>query len=175
MAQKKTGKKITTVREHPMQVPVSAKNPGGITIRDQHLRRLPGTYLKREEINGVFKNYPRKGIIYPSSGKISEHKNSDKYDDLIAVWTHYFNDKLKTEPPFDPDVFKALLASESGFRLDIPKNKMAFGIAQITKETWMILQDQKGEAKAFIFNEIRQKDLKKSRHRHSDGYSLAHL
>ena len=160
MAKKKTGKKITTVREHPIHVPISEKNPSGITIRDQHLRRLPGTYLKREEINVVFKNYLRKGIVYPSSGKISEHKNSDKYDDLIAVWTHYFNDKLKADPPLDPDIFKALLASESGFRLDIPKNKMAFGIAQITKQTWTILQDQKGEAKEFIFNEIRQKDLK---------------
>ena len=157
---KMTKKKITTVREHPMHVPVSDKNPSGITIRDQHFRRLPGTYLKREEISETFKNYSRKGITYPSSGKILEHKDSDKYDDLIAVWVHYFNDKLKSDPPLAPDVFKALLASESGFHLDTPKNKIAFGIAQITKQTWEILQDQNGEAKEFIFNEIRQKDLK---------------
>lgn len=143
-----------------MQVPVSEKNPTGVTIRDQHLRRLPGTYLKRDEINEIFRNHNRKGISYPTKGKISEHKTADDYDDLIAVWTYYFNDKLKTDPPFDPDVFKALLASESGFRLHTPENKIAFGIAQITKQTWTILQDPKGEAKEFIFNEIRQKDLR---------------
>ena len=160
MAKKKIGKKITTVREHPMHVPVSEKNPSGVTIRDQHLRRLPGTYLKREEVGEIFKNHGKKDIPYPASGKIPEHKNADKYDELIAVWTDYFNSKLKADPPLDPDVFKALLASESGFHLDTPKNKTAFGIAQITKQTWEILQDPKGEAKEFIFNEIRQKDLK---------------
>lgn len=157
---KKVKKKITTVREHPMQVLVSKKNPTGVTIRDQHLRRLPGTYLKREDIEGVFKGHNRKGISYPTAGKISEHKAADDYDELIAVWTDYFNTQLKTDPPFDPDVFKALLASESGFRLHAPENKIAFGIAQITKQTWTILQDPKGEAKDFIFNDIRQKDLK---------------
>jgi len=92
--------------------------------------------------------------------KISEHKTADDYDDLIAVWTDYFNAILKADPPFDPDVFKALIASESGFRLHTPENKIAFGIAQITKQTWTILQDPKGEAKDFIFNDIRQKDLR---------------
>ena len=55
---------------------------------------------------------------------------------------------------------KALIASESGFRLDPRENKVAFGIAQITKDTLRIIQDPKGETKEFIFNKIRQKDLK---------------
>lgn len=70
---------------------------------------MPGTYLKREEIN---------------------------------------------------EVFKALLASESTFRHHTPENKTAFGIAQITKLTWSILQDPKGEATEFVFSDIRQKDLR---------------
>jgi hypothetical protein len=40
---RKIQKKVTIVREHPMRVPVSPKNPGGITIRDRHPRRLKGT------------------------------------------------------------------------------------------------------------------------------------
>ncbi len=143
-----------------MQVPVSEKNPTGVTIRDQHLRRLPGLYLKREDIVEVFKSHNRKGLSCPTARKISEHKTADDYDELIAVWTDYFNAKLKTDPPFDPDVFKALIASESGFRLHTPKNKIAFGIAQITKETWEILQKPEGEAKEFIFSKIRQNDLR---------------
>lgn len=113
VAKRKKKKKITMVRAHSMHVPVSEKNPSGTTIRDQHLRRLPGTYLQREDIGETFKNYNRKGIAYPTSGKIPEHKMADEYDELIAVWADYFNTKLKTDPPLDPDVFKALLASIS--------------------------------------------------------------
>jgi hypothetical protein len=157
---KKIRKKITTVREHPLHVPVSDKNPTGITIRDRHLRRLKGTYLDAAEIESVFKNYDRKGIVYPTKEKLNKYKNADKYDEVIAVWTDYFNKKFNAYPPLDPDVVKALMASESGFRVDPPENKKAFGITQITPDTLKIVQDPKGEAKDFIFNKIRQKDLK---------------
>ena len=50
-------KKTTHVREHPRHVPVSKKNPLGITIVDQHIRRLPGTYLDVKEIENIFKTY----------------------------------------------------------------------------------------------------------------------
>lgn len=120
---KKTRKKITTVREHPLHVPVSEKNPTGITIRDRHLRRLKGTYLDAAEIEPVFKNYDRKGIVYPTKSKLKEYKDADKYDDVIAVWTDYFNKKFNAEPPLDPDVVKALIASESGFRIDPRETK----------------------------------------------------
>jgi hypothetical protein len=156
---KKGRTKVVIVREHPMHVPVSKKNPAGITIRDRHPRRIKGTYLDREEIESVFKGYDRKGIIYPASKKLN-YKNSDKYDDLIAVWTDYFNKKFEANPPLDPNIVKALIASESGFREDPPENKIAFGIAQITPETFKALQDPKGEVKDFIFNDIRKKDLK---------------
>lgn len=112
---KKAGKKITTVREHPLHVPVSKKNPTGITIRDRHLRRLKGTYLDTDEIDSIFKNYDRKGIIYPAKGKLKDYPGADKYDEAIAVWTDYFNKKFNADPPLDPDVVKALMASESGF------------------------------------------------------------
>ena len=112
-----------------------------------------------KRLKRIFKNHRRVGLHFPTAGKISKPKNADNYDELIAVWVDYFNSKLKTEPPLDPDVFKALLASESTFRHHTPENKTAFGIAQITKETLTILQKPKGEATEFIFNEIRQKDL----------------
>ena len=157
----KTKKKIIIVREHPLHAPVSKKNPTGMTIRDHHLRRLPGTYLDPEEINSIFKNYDRKGIVYPSKKRLTEYyKEADKYDELIAVWTDYFNKKFNSNPLLDPDVVKALIASESGFRLDPKENKIAFGIAQITKSTFKILLDPGGETKDFIFKKIRQKDLK---------------
>lgn len=151
------------VHEHPRHVRVSSKNPEGFTIVDQHLRRLKGTYLDPDEIKSVFKSYDRKGLLYPTAGKLIIYKNSSKadaYDEVIAVWTDYFNKKLNANPLLDPDIVKALIASESDFRLDPRENKIAFGIAQITKETWKIIQDPKGEAKDFIFKKIRQRDLK---------------
>ncbi len=153
-------KKTTTVQEHPLHVPISAKNPTGITIRDRHLRRLKGTYLNVDEIMAIFRNYNRKGIVYPNQDKLKEYKDADKYDDAIAVWTDYFNKKFKADPPLDPDVVKALIASESGFRADPHENKKAYGITQITPETLKIVQDPKGEAREFIFNKMRQKNLK---------------
>ena len=157
---KKPSKKITTVREHPMHVPVSEKNPTGITIRDRHLRRLKGTYLDAPEIESIFKDYDRKGIVYPAKGILKQYKDADKYNEVIAVWTDYFNKKFNADPPLDPDVVKALIASESSLNPDPLKNrKIALGIAQITKKTFKILLDPMGEAKEFIFKDIRQKDL----------------
>jgi hypothetical protein len=153
---KKPGQKTTTEREHPLRVPISQKNPTGITIRDRHPRRLKGTYLDRDEVESTFKEYDRKKLIYP--GKL-EVQGSEKYDELIAVWTDYFNRKLNADPPIDPDMVKALIASESDF-IENPKNPEATGIIQITPETFQILQDSRGEAKEFIFKDIRKKDLK---------------
>lgn len=157
---KKSKKKITIVREHPLHVPISEKNPAGITIRDRHSRRLKGTYLDVNEIESIYKNYDRVGIVYPTKGKLKEFKNCDKYDDVVATWTDYFNKKFNANPPLDPDVIKALMASESGFRIDPSENKKAFGITQITPDTLKILQNPNGETRDFIFNKIRQKDLK---------------
>lgn len=156
---KKIKKKITTVRAHPMHVPVSVKNPTGVTIRDQHTRRLKGTYLDLTEIENIYKNYDKKNIVYPSKKKLTQ-PNSDKYDDIIATWCDYFNKKFSTNPPLEPNVVKALIASESDFRLDPKENIKAFGMAQITPETFKALLDSKGEVKEFIFKDIRKKDLK---------------
>jgi hypothetical protein len=91
---------------------------------------------------------------------LGEYRNADKYDEIIAIWTDYFNKKFRVDPPIDTNLIKALIVSESGFRLDPRENKVAFGIAKITRSTLKILQDPTGEAKDFIFDNVRQKDLK---------------
>lgn len=139
---------------------MSEKNPTGITIRDRHLRRLKGTYLGAAEIESIFKNYNRNGIAFPTKGKLTDYKDADKYDEAIAVWTDYFNKKFNADPPLDPDVVKALMASESGFRVDPPENKKAFGITQITPSTLNIVQDPKGETKG----SSRAKQVSKIKH-----------
>ncbi len=158
MAKKKQGK-FTIVREHPRHVSVSEKNPSGITIVDRHPRRLPGTYLDADEIKSILKNYDRKNLRLPTPDSLG-HKAGNNYDETIAVWVDYFNKKFSADPPLDPDVVKALIASESGFDSDPSGNKVAIGIAQITKETLEVLQDPEGESQNFIFDKIRQKDLR---------------
>lgn len=174
---KKTRKKTTTVREHPLHVPISEKNPTGITIRDRHLRRLKGTYLDTAEIESVFQNYDRKGIVYPTKNKLKEYKDADRYDNAIAIWTDYFNKKFNADPPLDPDVVKALIASESEFRVNPPDSKKAFGIIQITPSTLKIMQDPEGEAKELILeykgllkseSDYRKAGLKKYRRAYAD-------
>jgi len=155
---KKASKKTTSVRSHARKVPVSKKNPSGVTIVDKHVRRLEGTYLNREDIKKIIIGPELKGLTYPNSKKL-KYPNSDKYDSLIALWVDYFNQKFKDEVPLDPNVVKALIGSESSFRENPSENKTAFGLTQITKQTLKILQDHKGEAKDFIFQNITKKDL----------------
>ncbi len=152
----KKSKKTTIVHTHPRRVNPSPKNPTGLTIVDEHLRRLQGTYLDEVEIYKIANGYNSKNLKKPAK---SDMPDENFYDNLIAIWCDYFNKTLNVKPLIEPDMIKALIASESDFRLD-PKNHVAIGIAQITKETHKIVQDPNGELKGFIFNKISQKDLK---------------
>jgi hypothetical protein len=157
---KNSKKEGSIVRQHLRRVPVTKKNPTGVTVVRQHFRRLPGSSLDAREIESTFKSHDRKDLVYPTPGKLNKYTNADKYDEIIAVWADYFNKKFNANPPLDPDVVKALIASESGFRADPSENKKAFGITQITPDTLEILQNPRGETKDFIFEKISQKDLK---------------
>jgi hypothetical protein len=149
---KSTQKRLTRVREHPRKV------PKGITVVDEHLRLVHGRFLSRDMLEDIVSKYP-KNVKRPSPCKM-EFKDGAKYDDLIAVWTDYFNKKFSSDSSLDPNVVKALIASESSFEADPKNNKVAFGITQVTPSTLKILQDSKGESKDFVFKNIRQKYLK---------------
>lgn len=153
-----TKSKTVVVREHSRRVPLSKKNPMGRTIVDRHLRHIEGQYIDLEMIQKIFENYNKKSIIYPAKNKLNL-PNEDKYDDLIAVWVDYFNKKLNPKTPLDPNIIKALIASESTFKSDAI-NKNATGLTQVTTETLKIIQDLEGETKDFVFKDIRKKDLK---------------
>src|SRR3989338_6988120 len=156
---RKYRKKVTIVHEYPRHVQVSEKNPTGITIVDEHPRHFKGPFVSSDELSEIFKKHPRDNLIYPAAKKLRTYKDADKYDELIAVWTDYFNKKFNADPKLDPDVVKALIASESKFDPNA-RNDKAIGIVQITITTLAILQNPKGEAKQYLFKNIRQKDLK---------------
>lgn len=144
------------VRTHSLRVPPSLKDPdGSITTRHGHCARNPSgkTQLYPDEIRQMAKeNFSRvKEKPCPIDlGFRGKHKGNE-YDDLIAGWTKYWNDVLKPSTPLDPDIVKALIASESGFDPMILANKKnknsARGLMQITNDTRKILGDEKGELK----------------------------
>ena len=78
-------------------------------------------------------------------------RNGAKYDDFIAGWVHYWNDVIGDKNPLGPNMVKALIASESGFRPRLLADKKnansARGLTQILNETRMILGDELGELK----------------------------
>lgn len=145
------------VRTHPLTVPPSKKNPiGSITTRHGHCANNP----------------TGKDQLYPDEIQEMAEQNFDKvkekpcpllenkYDNLIAGWTKYWNDVLKPQILLDPDLVKALIASESGFKTDILAKKnnknSARGLMQITNDTRKILGNEKGELKDHFLTLTRE-------------------
>jgi hypothetical protein len=78
------------------------------------------------------------------------------YDLLIAGWTKYWNEVLKTQDPLTPDFVKALIATESSFNLvkDQSSNDgPAMGLIQITESTRKIHHNIKVEVSKFTMNQ----------------------
>lgn len=71
----------------------------------------------------------------------------NKFDELIRGWTRYWNEVLKPKDPLDPDVVKALIASESSFIVDKWNRRKgrnsARGLTQVLNETIPLLRNDK--------------------------------
>lgn len=134
-----------------MRVSPSKKNPAGSTTsRRGHCAKNP---------TGKDQLYPDEilEIAARHFGEVKERpcpldlgfSNGNDYDLLISGWTKYWNEVLKSRIPLDPNVVKALIASESGFDPTILANKKnsnsARGLMQLTNMTRRILADEKGE------------------------------
>lgn len=88
----------------------------------------------------------------PPCAKTLGFSQGNKFDDLIRGWTKYWNEVLSPADPLDPNLVKAIIATESGFRTRVenPGNSKigkARGLMQITDASWRILRDEQGELK----------------------------
>lgn len=88
----------------------------------------------------------------------------NKFDNDIRGWCKYWNDVFKDKHPVDPDLVKALIATESGFRASVKIKDgkgqgHATGLMQITDTTRKILSDEDGEIKDHLVN-VSEGDLK---------------
>ena len=77
--------------------------------------------------------------------------NGNDFDQIIAGWTQYWNEVLNPEIPLDPNLVKALISTESDFKVTTKalasKGNWARGLMQVTDQTLKILSDAKGEIK----------------------------
>ncbi len=153
------------VKTHPMHIPPSKTHPdGSVTTRHEHCARNPSgkDQLYPEEIQEIanqnFANLKNKpcpiDLGFPNKGA--------KYDDLIAGWVQYWNDILNPDEPLDPNLVKALIASETGFKLNKlanPKNSnSARGLTQITNYTRKILDGFNNDLKDHLIT-VTKEDL----------------
>ncbi|MES2615649.1 MAG: transglycosylase SLT domain-containing protein [Bdellovibrionota bacterium] len=151
------------VRTHNMHIHPSQAHPEGYdTTRRGHCAKNPSRHdvLYPDEIKEIadrnFANASPKACSLNSEFGESE----SKYDDLIAGWTKYWNEVLSPDDPLDPNVVKALIATESSFDPTILANKKnpksARGLMQITDETRKFLgNDIKGEFKDHFVHATR--------------------
>ena len=75
-----------------------------------------------------------------------EFKNGNDQDWLIRGWTCYWNEVLEPKDELDANIVKALIASESSFKVS-PKKTLGKGLMQLRESTRRILSDEKGEIK----------------------------
>ena len=147
------------VTDHPLWVPPTDKRPGYYTTRDGHCAKNPMSskfkeikdYLTAEEMQMIADKYFINLSGPPTSGKLPEYfVGADSFDHFIRGWTKYWNDIFKPDEPLDPDHVKALIATESDFRLKPPAPNAgiagkAHGLIQLTDQAIKALGDPNGE------------------------------
>lgn len=156
------------VRTHLRQVRISKKNPSGFTEVEGHCRhnRSNKDEIYKDELDKIANDFfdKLKGEPFPCDLGFNKTKtyNGNSYDKLIRGWTRYWNEVLKPKDPLDPNLVKALIASESGFNTKseniASKGNKARGLMQVTDQTLKILKDEKGELKNHLVD-LDQQDM----------------
>jgi hypothetical protein len=135
---------------HPYHVRPSETHPdGGIATQSGHCRtnRSKKDHLYKDDIVEVAKRHFGQLSGPPIANDLEFHNGGNKYDDLIRGWTQYWNDVLQSKDPLDPDLVKALIASESGFKPDEWNHRKgddaAYGLMQVLNKSVRFLKDPK--------------------------------
>ncbi len=147
------------VSSHSRRVPKSSVNVTG------HCRvnRSRKDQIYREELLSIAEKHFSNVLLRPKADNLDYKYKGNRYDSLIAGWTQYWNEVLAPREPLDPNLVKALIATESGFD---PKAKIkagkkagfARGLMQVTDWAVIILKDENGELRDHLID-LDQKDL----------------
>jgi len=149
------------VRKHIAHVPPSKKHSGGMvtTVHEHCANNLSRKdELSYDEIQYITKTYFANLPGLPTAGALTKvYSAADDYDIEIRGWVKYWNDIFHLDDPLDPDLIKALIATESSFELE-PEGTSAHGLMQIMNNTFKYLKDTKGELRNYLIR-VTQKEL----------------
>jgi hypothetical protein len=142
------------VKEHEVHLPPSKTHPNGlVTIRHAHCaaNRSHKDELSFDEIQFITETYFSSLVGPPTAGILNkQYPDADRYDVEIRGWVKYWNDVFQLDDPLDPNLIKALITTESGFRIDPKENKIACGLMQVRNSTLGYLRDTKGELTNYL-------------------------
>lgn len=141
------------VKEHIIHIPPSKKHPNGIISKvHEHCASNPShkDELSFSEIQYITNTYFENLIGPPAAHVLTEFTNADKYDQQIRGWVKYWNDVFHPLDLLNPNLIKALIATESSFDPNPSGQSSAHGLMQITSLTSRVLGDTKGELKDFL-------------------------
>jgi len=151
------------VSTHPLRVPPSRANPlGYTTTRQGHCAKNPTgkDQLYPDEIIEISRNSFSDLKDIPCSDNLGFRSKGTQHDTLIAGWTKYWNEVLRPKNLLNPNIVKALIASESGFNSEMLANKKnsnsARGLMQILNSTRKTLGDEKGELQDHFLTVTKQ-------------------
>jgi hypothetical protein len=132
------------VKEFPRKI------TNGTTSVEGHCRKNPKNkdVIGSDEILKIANIHFKKLKRLPSPNNLKFSRGND-FDLIIAGWCQYWNETLKPEMEIQPNIVKALIATESGFDPEprVPKDHKAIGIMQLMPETLKYLSPSGKELK----------------------------
>jgi hypothetical protein len=152
-----------SVVTHELHIRPSKAHPNGIVVpRHFHCAKNPShkDQLYPNEINDIAEQHFSDLKNRPCPLPLRYGSVGSKYDDFIAGWTQYWNEVLDPTEPLDPNIVKALVATESSFIADKMANdkkpNSARGLTQITNDTRKTLDNVNGEIKDHYVTATRE-------------------
>jgi hypothetical protein len=149
------------VKEHISHIPPSKTHPQGyITTVHEHCAANPShkDQISHSEIKYISTNYFSSLSGPPTKNVLTKiFPKADNYDVEIRGWVSYWNDIFNLNAPLDPNLIKALIATESSFEIEPKGRSRAFGLMQLMPKTFSILHDVKGELSNYLIH-IPQKE-----------------
>jgi hypothetical protein len=149
------------VKDHVIHIKPTKKHPDGIVKIKEHCANNPShkDELSYDEIQYITQTYFDALFGPPTPGVLlKDYPTSDDFDSLIRGWSKYWDEVFNLDDPLDANLIKALIGSESSFLIDPPGTKSAHGLMQLRHDTFLILQDPKGELHDYLvripWNEI---------------------
>jgi hypothetical protein len=145
------------VEEHSLHIEPTRNHPDGVTTRHYHcaFNNSHKDVLEPFEMKEIANQHFSALSGAPKADELGYGDLGNAYDSFIRGWTKYWNEVLKPIIPLDPNLVKALIATESGFKRESgikPQKKAARGLMQLTRQTTEILRSEKGELKDHFVN-----------------------